>query len=87
MSEGVSKSARSDVLTKPSGQIGLTQLATGKGEDESDDLFFGGLDTKAIQSEEEIHRLEGDTLVSIDERVILGETESVCRGQGGEIGV
>ena len=79
-------SAWSDVLTKPRGQIGFLQLAAGKKENESDDLFLCSRDAKAIQAKEEVHRLEGDALVSIYEGMVLGETESVGCGERGKVG-
>ena len=80
-------SARSDVLTKPGGEIVLIQLAAGEREDQNDDLFLGCFNAEAVQPEEEIHGLECDALVPINERMVVGETESIGCSQGGKIRV
>jgi hypothetical protein len=86
MPERQGSSAWNDVLANPSGQVRLIQRAAGKRQDESDDLFFGSLEAEAIQAKDEVHRLEGDALVPIDEGMVLGETEAVPRGEGGKVG-
>jgi len=68
------------VASDPVGQRGFVELAAGECDDEGHNLFFGGVDSKAIQPEKEIHGLEGYPLVAIDERVVAGETEAVGSG-------
>jgi hypothetical protein len=70
-------SARGDVLTEPGSKIRLIQLAAGEREDQNDDLFLGCFNAKTVQPEEEIHGLECDALVPINERMVVGETESI----------
>ena len=75
------------MLTKPGSKAGLIETSTRQGEDCGDDLFLGGFRAEAIQAEEEIHGLEGDALVAVHERVVLGEAEAVCCSQSGKVGV
>ncbi len=62
--------ARRNVLTKPGSETGLIEVTTRKREDRGDDLFFWCFDEEAVQTEEDIHGLEGDALVAIHEGVV-----------------
>jgi hypothetical protein len=87
MSELEGRSARSDVLTKPGSKIGLIQLSAGERENQCDDLFLRGFNAEAVQPEEEIHGLEGDALVPVNEGMVVGETESIGCSKGRKIRV
>ncbi len=78
---------RMDVVPEPSSKACLIEVATRQGEDRGYDLFLGGIDAKAVQTEEEVHGLEGHPLVSIHEGVVLGDPKAVCRSQRGKISV
>lgn len=80
-------SARDDVFPEPGSEAQLVEVAARQGEDGTYDLFFGGIDAKPVQPEEQIHGLEGHALVAVDKGVVLGDAEAVCRGQRREIGL
>jgi hypothetical protein len=73
------------VLTDPVGKLGFVELAGCEREDERHDLLLGGFDAEAVQAEEEIHGLEGDAFVSVNERVVVGEAKAIGRGERGKI--
>jgi len=73
------------VLSDPVSELGFIQFAGCEREDESDDLLLGGFDAKAVQAEEEIHGLESDAFVPVNERVVLGKPEAISRSEGGQI--
>jgi hypothetical protein len=73
------------VLTDPVSQLGFVELASCEREDKGHNLFFGGLDPKAVQPEEEIHGLESDPFVPVNERMVVGETKAICRCKFGEV--
>ena len=75
------------MLAEPGGEIGLIELPTGERENQDNDFFLRCFNAEAVQPEEEIHGLESDALVSIDERMVVGEAESIGRGEGGKIRV
>jgi len=79
--------ARVDVLPKPGSEAGLIELPSRQGKDGRYDVFFGGIERKAVQAEEQVHGLEGHPLVAVDEGVVLRDAESVCCSEGGEVGV
>jgi len=81
------QSARNDVLADPGGEIGFIELTTGERENQNDDFFLWCFNAGAVQPEEEIHGLECDALVSINERMVVGEAESIGCGEGGKIRV
>jgi hypothetical protein len=60
-------------------------LTSGKREDQGRDLFLRGLDAESVQSQEEIHGLERDALVSVNEGMVVGEAKAVGSGEGREI--
>ena len=70
---------------EPRSQLGFLKLASGKREDYGYDLFLRGLNSEAVQAKEEIHGLERDAFVSVDEGMIVGEAKAVCCGQRREI--
>lgn len=73
------------MVAEPGSQLGLIELASGKREDEGHDLYLRGLDPETVQAEEEIHGLERGALVSINERMVVGEAKATGRGQRREI--
>ena len=77
------QSARNSVLAEPGGEIGFVELPTGERENHDDDFFLRCFNAEAVQPEEEIHGLESDSLVSVNERMVVGEAESIGRGEGG----
>ncbi len=66
------------MLSKPVREAGLIDVSAGEREDNGDDLFLRRFNAKAVQTEEKIHGLEGDALVPVDERMVVGETETIC---------
>ena len=75
------------MLAEPGGEIGLMEFPTGEKENQNDDFFLCCFNAEAVQPEEEIHGLECDALVSVNERMVMGEAESIGCGEGGEIRV
>ena len=61
------ESAGIDVLAEPVRESWLVELAVREREDKRDDFFFGRVDAEAVQTEEEVHGLEGDSLVAVYE--------------------
>lgn len=57
-------------MSEPTGESGLIKVAAREREDESHDLLFGSINAEAVQAEEEVHGLEGDTFVSVHEGVV-----------------
>ena len=75
------------MLTDPFSKLGLVELAGCEREDKSYYLFLEGFDTEVVQPEEEIHGLESDAFVPVNERMVVGETKTIGRGKRGKIGV
>ncbi len=73
------------MLPKPGSEIGLIELPAGEREDQSDDLFLRCINAEAVQPKEEIHCLEGDTLVPVNERMVLGEAKTIGCSKGGKV--
>ncbi len=67
------------VFSKPLGYLRLLQVASGQVEDEAHHFRFLRVDAQAVQSKEDVHRLEGDPLVAIDEGMVPSKTEPVGR--------
>lgn len=74
-----------DVVPEPGSQARLIQVTTRQREDRGYHPFLGGIDAEAVQTEEEVHGLEGHPLVSIDEGVVPGDPKAVCRSQRGKV--
>ena len=74
------------MFPKPGGEARLVEVAARQGEDGTDDLFFRGVDTEPVQSQEQIHGLEGHTLVAVDKGVVLGNAEAVGCSQRRKLG-
>jgi hypothetical protein len=75
------------MLPEPVGQLGFWQLPGGKSEDQADHVRLLGFNSKSVEAKEDIHGLEGDTLVPIDERMIPRDTKPVGCRQVREIGL
>jgi hypothetical protein len=73
------------VLTEPGSEIGLIKLPASEREDKSDNLFLRGFNAEAVQSKEEIHSLEGDTLVPVNKGMVLGEAKTMGCSKGGKV--
>ena len=80
-------SAGVDVFSEPESEALLIEVAARQGEDGAYDQFLWGIDSKPVQSEEQIHGLEGHALVPVDKGVVLGNAEAVCCSQGHKIGL
>ena len=74
------------MVPEPVGEACLIQIPAREGEDEGNDVFLGSIDSEGVQAEEEIHRLEGDTLVAIHKRMVAGDAESIGGCERGKIG-
>ena len=81
----MARSSSLEVVPEPSREGVLVELTTREGKNEKYDFLFGGLDSESVQAEKEVHGLEGDALVAVHERVVLGEAEPVRGGQSGKI--
>jgi hypothetical protein len=79
------ESARRDVLTEPGSETGLIEVSTRQRQDHGNDLLLGGFNAEAIQAEKEIHGLEGDAFVPINEGMVIGQTESICGSESGKV--
>ncbi len=75
-SEG-GQSARGMVVTEPSSEARLIEVSARQRQDNGNDLFLRGFNAEAIQTEEEIHGLEGDAFVPINKGMVVGKTEAV----------
>ena len=78
-------SAGCDVIAEPGGQGRFIQIAASQGEDRGDDFLFGSFDTEAVQTEEQVHGLKCDALVSIDERVVACDAKAVSCSEGWKV--
>jgi len=78
---------RDGVGSKPRGELSLTEGAAGDAEHERHDLFLLRLDSEAVQAEKDVHGLEGHTLVSIYEGMVVRQGESIGGREGAKIGV
>ena len=75
------------MVTEPSSEAGLIEVSTRQRHDNGNDLFLGGVNAEAVQTEEEIHGLEGHAFVSIHEGVVIGKTEAIGSSERGKIGI
>jgi hypothetical protein len=75
------------VLSEPVGQSGFWQVTRGQRENQPDHLRLLRFDTESIEAEENVHGLEGDTLVPIEKRVISGEPKTVRCCEIEEVGL
>ena len=73
------------MVTEPSSEAGLIEISTRQRHDNDNDLFLGGVNAEAVQTEEEIHGLEGHAFVPIHEGVVIGKTEAICSSESGKI--
>lgn len=78
---------RDGVGSKPRSELSLADGAAGDGEHQRDDLFLPCVDSEAVQAEKDVRGLEGHTLVSIHERMVVRQGESVGGREGTKIGV
>lgn len=74
------------MVTEPGGEGRLIKVASGQCEHGGHNLGFGCIDAEAVKAEKEIHGLEGDALVAVDEGVVLREAEAIGGGKGSAIG-
>ena len=74
------------MFPEPGSEAQLVEVAARQGENGTDDLFLRGVDTEPVQSQEQIHGLEGHTLVAVDKGVVLGNAEAVCGSQRRKLG-
>lgn len=74
-------------MPEPLGEARLIQIPAREGEDEGDDVFFRRIDSEGVQPEEEVHRLEGDTLVAVHEGMIARESEPIGGCERGKVGL
>jgi uncharacterized protein len=65
------------VLAEPLSQVNLLQLASGQGEDDVRHVGFFRVDAQTVETEEDIHRLEGHPFVAINEGVIPSESKTI----------
>lgn len=72
-----------DPISKP----GFIEVAGCKGQDKRNDRFLGGFNAEAVQPEEEIHGLESDTFVPVNERMVVGEAKAIGRCERSEVWV
>lgn len=77
---------RNDNGLKPLDQTGLIKGPVSDLQHDSDDLRFRCLDLKSVDEQEHVHGHKPDSLVSVQERVVLDETEAVAGGEGVEVG-
>jgi hypothetical protein len=75
------------VLTDPASKLGFIELAGCEGQDERYDRLLGGFDAEAVQPEEEVHGLESDAFVPVNERMVVGETKAIGRSERSEVWV
>ena len=73
------------MLPEPASEVWFIELAGGKRKDQSHNLLLRGLDAETVQAKKEIHGLERDALVPINEGMVVGKAKPVCRGERGEI--
>lgn len=79
--------AGGDALSKPGSQGCLIEVATCQSKNGRRDLLLGGIDAVAVQAQEEVHGLECDALVSVEERMITRDAKAVCCSKGREVGI
>jgi hypothetical protein len=75
------------VPADPISKLGFIELAGCKGQDKRNDRFLGGFNAEAVQPEEEIHGLERDAFVPVNERMVVGETKAISRSERSEVRV
>ena len=75
------------MATEPSSEAGLIEVSTRQRHDNGNDLFLGGVNAEAVQTEEEIHGLEGDAFVPIHEGVVIGKTKAIGSRESGKVSV
>ncbi len=75
------------MLTKPGREVGLIKLPACERKDKGDDFFFWCINPEAVQPKKEVHGLEGDTLVPVNEGMVLGEPKPIRCGKGGKVRV
>jgi len=73
------------VLTKPGSEIRLIEFPASEREEKSDNLFLWCFNAEAVQPKEQIHGLESDPLVPINEGMVLGEAKTIGCCKGGKI--
>jgi len=65
------------VLPKPGGECSLIERPTRKSEDKRHNFFLRSVNAKAVQPQEEVHGLESNPLISVDEGIVLRNPESI----------
>jgi hypothetical protein len=75
------------MLSEPIGKLGFWQVTCGQSEDQADHVGLLRFDPESVESEEDVHGLEGDALVPIDEGVIAREPKTVRCCEIEEIGL
>jgi hypothetical protein len=75
------------VLSEPVGKRGFWQVTRGKSENQADHFGLLRVDTESVEAEEDVHGLEGDALVPVDEGMISSEPKPVGCCEIEEIGL
>ncbi len=73
------------MVAKPGGEFCFIQIAAGEGQHQAYNLFLRCIDSQAVQAEKEVHGLECDTLVPVDEGVVSGNPKPIGGGQTAEV--
>ena len=85
-SDEASEFERNDNGSKPLDQAGLIKGPVCDLEHDGDDLRLRCLDLKTVDEQKHVHGHKTDSLVSVEERVVLDEAEAVASGEGVEVG-
>jgi hypothetical protein len=75
------------MLSQPLSQSGFLKFTGSQGENDAHHLGLLGVNAQTVQSKEDVHGLERNSLVAVDERVIAGEAESVRGCEIDEVGL
>ena len=78
-------SAWGGMVSKPGSELMFIQLAAGQSQHQADNHLLRSIDLHPIQAEKEVHGLERDTLVPVDEGVVSRDPKPIGGGQSAEV--
>jgi len=73
------------MVPKPGREFCFVQFAAGEGQHQAYDLLLRRINSQAAEAEKEVHGLECDTLVPVDEGVVSRNPKPIGGGQTKEV--